>query len=319
MAEILTIGEILVEVMTKSVGQKFSETGDLIGPFPSGAPAIFTDQAAKIGSRAGIFACVGKDAFGELNCNKLKSDGVDVSRIKITESASTGVAFVTYMEDGDRDFIFHIHNSAAGLFTADDLDEAAFEDCNFFHIMGTALYNEEMIQSAKKGIEICKRRGIKVSFDPNIRKELLTNPRTKQALFEVFAECDIFMPSHQELALFAAGTEAEAVQTILSQGKEYVVIKKGNRGCAGYSKEESFDIAPIQVEEIDPTGAGDCFGGAWIACRQLGFDAHRALQYANACGALAVTRRGPMEGTSRLAEIEAFIQRHDMSIREAAQ
>ncbi len=56
-----------------------------------------------------------------------------------------------------------------------------------------------------------------------------------------------------------------------------------------------------------------------IACRQLGFDAHRALQYANACGALAVTRRGPMEGTSRLAEIEAFIQRHDMSIREAAQ
>ena len=59
--------------------------------------------------------------------------------------------------------------------------------------------------------------------------------------------------------------------------------------------------------------------GAWIACRQLGFDAHRALQYANACGALAVTRRGPMEGTSRLAEIEAFIQRHDMSIREAAQ
>ena len=308
MAEILTIGEILVEVMTKSVGQKFSETGDLIGPFPSGAPAIFTDQAAKIGSRAGIFACVGKDAFGELNCNKLKSDGVDVSYIKITESASTGVAFVTYMEDGDRDFIFHIHNSAAGLFTADDLDEAAFEDCNFFHIMGTALYNEEMIQSAKKGIEICKRRGIKVSFDPNIRKELLTNPRTKQALFEVFAECDIFMPSHQELALFAAGTEAEAVQTILSQGKEYVVIKKGSKGCAGYSKEESFDIAPIQVEEIDPTGAGDCFGGTFISCLNQGIGFKEAVNFANLAGAMSVTKKGPMSGNTSLTELREMMK-----------
>lgn len=78
-------------------------------------------------------------------------------------------------------------------------------------------------------------------------------------------------------------------------------------------------LRAIRWKKLTRPVQGDCFGGAWIACRQLGFDAHRALQYANACGALAVTRRGPMEGTSRLMEIETFIQRHDMSIREAAQ
>ncbi|WP_252182636.1 PfkB family carbohydrate kinase, partial [Escherichia coli] len=71
------------------------------------------------------------------------------------------------------------------------------------------------------------------------------------------------------------------------------------------------------VEEVDPTGAGDCFGGAWIACRQLGFDAHRALQSTNACCERAVTRSGPREGTSRIAEIEQGSQRHDSDSREA--
>ena len=110
-----------------------------------------------------------------------------------------------------------------------------------------------------------------------------------------------------------------AIAGFLEEGVKEVIVKRGNQGASYYSANEQFHVESYPVEEVDPTGAGDCFGGAWIACRQLGFDAHRALQYANACGALAVTRRGPMEGTSRLAEIEAFIQRHDMSIREAAQ
>lgn len=305
MAEILTIGEILVEVMAKDVGQKLSETGNLIGPFPSGAPAIFIDQVAKTGSKAGIFACVGQDAFGEINLKKLASDGVDTTYIKRTAAASTGVAFVTYMEDGDREFIFHIHNSAAGLFTAEDLDEAAFEDCKYFHIMGTALYNEEMVQSVRKAVAICKKRGIQITFDPNIRKELLTNPRTKEALFEVFEACNIFLPSHQELALFAPGEEAAAVQSILAQGKKYVVIKKGSQGCSAYSREENFDLAPMSVEEIDPTGAGDCFGGTFVSCLNQGMDFKTAVTLANLAGAMAVTQKGPMAGNTTLADLQA--------------
>lgn len=68
---------------------------------------------------------------------------------------------------------------------------------------------------------------------------------------------------------------------------------------------------------MDPTGAGDCFGGAYVASRLLGFDAHKALQYANVCGAMAVTQRGPMEGTSRLEDVDAFIQRHAQSVQDA--
>ena len=61
------------------------------------------------------------------------------------------------------------------------------------------------------------------------------------------------------------------------------------------------------VEEVDPTGAGDCFGGAYVACRRLGMPAAKALDYANAAGARNVTRRGPMEGAGTRAELDDFI------------
>ncbi len=62
------------------------------------------------------------------------------------------------------------------------------------------------------------------------------------------------------------------------------------------------------VEEVDPTGAGDCFGAtSWPAARKA-WSAGAALRYACASGALAVGVRGPMEGTATFAELDAFIR-----------
>ncbi|WP_306461549.1 PfkB family carbohydrate kinase, partial [Escherichia coli] len=106
---------------------------------------------------------------------------------------------------------------------------------------------------------------------------------------------DIYMPSEGEVLLLSPhSTPERAIAGFLEEGVKEVIVKRGNQGASYYSANEQFHVESYPVEEVDPTGAGDCFGGAWIACRQLGFDAHRALQYANACGALAVTRRGPM-------------------------
>ena len=65
--KVLTIGEILVEIMAVSAGHGFREALDLVGPFPSGAPAIFIDHLARQGVRCAIIGCVGNDDFGRLN------------------------------------------------------------------------------------------------------------------------------------------------------------------------------------------------------------------------------------------------------------
>jgi hypothetical protein len=75
MKSILAIGEILVEIMATDKGNGFLEPVKLVGPFPSGAPAIFVDQAAKFGQPAAIIGCVGNDDFGRVNLDRLRRDG----------------------------------------------------------------------------------------------------------------------------------------------------------------------------------------------------------------------------------------------------
>ena len=59
MTKVATLGEVLVEVMAQDVGHGFRRPLRLLGPFPSGAPAIFIDQVAKLGQPCGIVSCVG--------------------------------------------------------------------------------------------------------------------------------------------------------------------------------------------------------------------------------------------------------------------
>ena len=307
MADILTIGEILVEVMTKEIGQRFDETGEFVGPFASGAPAIFIDQAAKIGSSAGIISTIGNDAFGELNYRKLNQDGVDVSFINKTNHKTTGVAFVTYKEDGDRDFIFHLHDSASSLIGPDDIKKEDFVECKYFHIMGTSLFTEGLRNAVKKAIDICKETGTKISFDPNMRKELLQDPVMKDFLEYVLNHCDIFLPGGEELELLLGAKDEEtAVANLFEKGVQYIIVKNGSKGCRAYSKDNFIKVEPLKVVEVDPTGAGDCFAGTFISCLNKGIGFRQSVMYANTAGALAVTKKGPMEGNTNLEEIKGF-------------
>ena len=99
----VTIGEILVEIMATTRGNGFLEPIQLVGPYPSGAPAIFIDQCARIGGSAGIVAAVGDDDFGRINVERLRRDGADVSAISVSPDYPTGSAFVRYRDDGSRD------------------------------------------------------------------------------------------------------------------------------------------------------------------------------------------------------------------------
>jgi fructokinase len=84
------VGEILVEIVATSVGEGFLEPQPLVGPFPSGAPAIFIDQCARIGGAAAMIGTVGDDDFGRLNVGRLRRDGADVSAIAVDPELPTG-------------------------------------------------------------------------------------------------------------------------------------------------------------------------------------------------------------------------------------
>jgi sugar/nucleoside kinase (ribokinase family) len=186
---------------------------------------------------------------------------------------------------------------------------AAVQFCDHLHVMGTSLFSEKIVEMTLQAIGTVRAQGGTISFDPNIRGELLDLPGLRQALRSVAQQADLFMPSGKELFLFTqADTEQEAVAEVLGWGARAVIVKRGLDGASYFDAEQSFSISALQVEEIDPTGAGDCFGATFVTFWLRGMPPRQALALANAAGALAVRRRGPMEGVSTLEQIQAFLQ-----------
>lgn len=305
----VVIGEILVEIMAVEPGFGFLEPLHLVGPYPSGAPAIFIDQCAKIGGQAGIVACVGDDDFGRINVRRLRDDGVDVSAIAVSPRLPTGSAFVRYRGDGTRDFVYNIATSAAAEIGPTQAALALFARAGHLHVMGTAFAIPGAWGLVEQAMETIRARGGSVSFDPNLRKELLGQGQTQQRFQALIDSADLLLPSGDELFV-AAGVdgEAEAVATLLARGVAEIALKRGDRGSTVFSADGTrIDCPPFAVTEVDPTGAGDCFGGAYVALRRLGMPPTEALTLANAAGARNVGVRGPMEGAGSRAELEAFM------------
>jgi sugar/nucleoside kinase (ribokinase family) len=305
---LVTIGEILVEIMATTIGVGFREPQPLIGPFPSGAPAIFIDQVAKLGVPCGMVGAVGDDDFGRLNIERLAGDGVDVSAISIQPDIATGSAFVRYREDGSRDFVYNILRSANSRIELSAAAERLIASADHLHVMGSTLSIPAVKTITETAVARVKARGGTISFDPNVRKEMLGDASLGDVLRRILAVTDIFMPSGDEILLFApADDPAQAAQRLIAGGVAEVVLKRGAAGAQVFTVAGCVDGAPFSVNEVDPTGAGDCFGATFVVCRRLGMTADRALAYANAAGARTVTVKGPMEGASTFAQLDTLI------------
>lgn len=312
MKKIAVIGEILVEIMADEVGEGFLEPIALTGPYPSGAPAIFIDQVAKLGQPCGIVSSVGQDDFGRINLSRLTRDGVDVSAVGIDPARPTGSAFVRYRASGARDFIFNIEHSACGQIDMTPEARRLLEGTDHLHVMGSSLSSDRFVQINLEAAESVKARGGTISFDPNLRKEILSKDGMPAAMRRILAMTDLYLPSGEELTLLTEATdEAGALAELFGLGVSAVVHKQGAAGAAYHDAAHSVFRKAFPVEEIDPTGAGDCFGGAFTTLWLRGTDPEVALRHAAAAGALAVCRRGPMEGTSDMPTIAAFIARHE--------
>lgn len=306
MYDIITIGEILVEILTENVGQKFSEPGKLLGPFPSGAPAIAIDQAGRMGVKAAIIAKVGKDDFGVLNLNRLAQDGVDTSNVIVTPDNTTGTAFVTYFEDGSRQFIFHFTHAACGELCAADVNEEVIKKARFLLIMGCSITGSPtMADAIMQAVRLARKNGVKICFDPNIRPELLKG-QIMDYYREIIDACDILLTGKSELKLLF-GDIGSAINKLLSDKDRIIVLKDGSRGTELYTRNEAFRLSTYPAREVDPTGAGDCFDATFISMISMGADLRTAVNYANAAGAKAVEKRGPMGGNTFKKELDEFL------------
>ncbi len=310
---IICLGELLVEVMRSEKDTPHGMVGaSYKGPFPSGAPAIFIDSVTRMSKSfdlsTGFIGVVGNDEFGKVIFNKLKSDGVDISKIRINNSRTTGIAFNQYNSDGTRKFIFAA--GAAGQTSPDDIEKEYFSNIKALHIMGSSLsISESSRESCYKAIKIAQSLNPKViiSFDPNLRPEMLDIKTIIEISKPILEGTTILFPSGEEAEMLAGVKgESKACKKLLEEGLKLVVLKQGKDGCTIFTSGlvDGIKVPGFKVEEIDPTGAGDTFDGAFIVGYLAGWDLKRVGMFANAAGALKVQFFGPMPDTSYEEVIE---------------
>ena len=301
---IASIGELLVEFICVDKDLHHLTPAAYVGPFPSGAPGIFIDQVARIAGAAMFAGAVGDDAFGRVLLDRLRRAGVRDDLIRVIPGVPTGTAHVAYNSDGSREFVFNIAGSAAG-----HLPEAAAAmiraGVTCLHISGSTLGDPGMRATALALCLALHARGIAISIDPNIRAELLRDVGYLEAVRAIIVIASYVMPSDVDAdALWPGQVFADWAQALT--GAKAVVLKCSDQGCMAYAG-STITLPAHHVTAIDPTGAGDCFCATFVALMEGGHDLHFALTHANAAGALAVSKLGPMEGNSDLPTIQAFL------------
>ena len=308
-----SMGELLVEFICAEKDGRNLRASTYAGPYASGAPGIFIDQAARVGARTIFSGAVGSDAFGRVLLDRFAAAGVSPSLLRIAPGVPTGSAFVSYNSDGSRDFVFNIaHSASAHLPVGEEaVDTLAAFGLDAFHISGSTLGDPRMAADALRTCVALRQRGVAISFDPNVRKELLGDPSYMETVRALLGIATFVLPSAEDAEILFPGEPFEVyARRFHAAGARCVVLKRGEAGCIGWEAGGPIEMVDAhRVAVVDPTGAGDCFCATFVALatsRRYSF--REALRHANAAGALAVGSIGPMEGNSTLAEISAFLE-----------
>jgi fructokinase len=261
--KVLCIGEALIDMICTDVNVSLSN-GQHFLKKAGGAPANVAAAIAALGGEVSMAAKVGDDPFGQHLIELLNTMGVNTSLIIKDPHHFTTFAFVSLMNDGERDFYFN--RGADKELTIADLTTVHLNEYGIVHFGSATAFLPGPLQSTY--IELlakAKQAGCLISFDPNYRHLLFQNNSTyfisQCALF--IESCDFFKLSDEEAFLITGcDTVALAANALRKKTKAVFTITLGKEGtmlCIGGQIEI---IESISVQAVDATGAGDAFVGA---------------------------------------------------------
>ena len=250
-----------------------------------------------------ILGTVGSDNFGASITSRLGKAGVGTGLIRLHHDLPTGAAHVGYNADGSRNFVFHIAGTAADAVRAEET-RPLIAGADILHLSGASFGAPTLRRAAVMALEFAQRAGVRISLDPNVRPELMSDPAAGAALRDAMAAATWLIPSEEDLAeLMPEQDPIDAARSLAAEGKT-VVLTRGIHGAVLIDGALEVDRPALKVDILDATGAGDSFAATFLASILQGDSAERSLELAIAAGAMAVTTLGPMEGNSSREDVE---------------
>ena len=297
MMDVVTIGESMVLFTPESVGSmtyaaKFNKT---IG----GAESNVAIALSRLGHQVGWISLLGQDDFGIYVRNTIRGEGVDTSEVKFLSDCPTAVFFKERKMEGEPKVYYYRKGSAASKLTPNDIREDYIKQAKYLHITGiTPALSASCLETVHHSIDIARKHGVQVVFDPNIRLKLWTKEEAAPVLRDIASKCDIVLPGIEEGTMLTGETDPEAIaKAFLSDVTTTVVVKLGKSGAYYGTASESGYVEGFVVEKVvDPIGAGDGFAAGFLSGMLRGYPVAESVKLANRVASFALTVPGDAEG-----------------------
>lgn len=306
--DILAFGEPLVEFNQQPANEH--EPQHYLQGF-GGDISNFCIAAARQGAQAGLISAVGADGFGERLLALWTRERVDARHVYTDPDAPTGVYFVSHDAHGHR-FDYLRAGSAASRYTHDRLPQQAIAEARFLHLSGISLaISNSACDAGLAAMEHARKAGVRVSFDTNLRLRLWSLARARGIMREALAMTDVCLPSWDDITVLTGLDDRDAiVDYLLACGIGLVALKLGEEGAYVATAQARALVPAWQVQAVDATGAGDCFGGAFIARLAAGDEPFEAARYANVAAALSTTGYGAVAPIPTAETVLARLAQH---------
>lgn len=259
---VICFGELIIDFTPLETGKKLWQV-EQFQKNVGGAPANVAIGLNYHGVPAELWSRVGKDSFGKFLIDRAEHFGVSTENIIQDPEHPTKLAFVGVKNNGDRYFEFHNLNSAERFMEIEDFDLRRLNRIRLFHFGGVALLGEVTFNTLMRMLKIVQEKKALVSFDPNIRIDLLPDRDTVfKRLQKVLEYVDILKMSEDDWSHFFPG---KSPQELRQENISLLILTEGARGVRMLTEKEEVFVPAENVKVVTTTGAGDAFNAAFLS------------------------------------------------------
>lgn len=318
--DVAALGELLIDFTENGVS---TQDNPIFEANPGGAPCNVLAMLQKLGHKTAFLGKVGDDIFGKRLRSVVNEAGIDTTGLRVDATARTTLAFVETKADGDRDFSFYRNPGADMMLREEELAEDIIRDTRIFHFGTLSMTDEPVRTATKRAVELAKKSGALLSFDPNIREPLWKSMEdAKEQTAYGLKMCDILKISDNEIRWFTGEMDFDRGAARLKEMYDIplILLSMGSDGSRAYYKDMVVEQpAFLQQDTIETTGAGDTFGACCLhyilvhGLENLSQEALREmLRFANAAASIITTRRGALRVMPEAGEVQQYLSRQDL-------
>ena len=313
--DVTAMGELLIDFTENGIS---TQGNPLLEANPGGAPCNVLSMLTNLGHSTAFIGKVGDDIFGEMLKERVSGLNINIENLVTDKEVNTTLAFVHTAEDGDRSFSFYRNPGADMMLRADEVNSELIENSKIFHFGTLSMTHQGVREATIKALEVAKKSGCIISFDPNIREPLWDNMENARTQVKKGLEyCNILKISDNEIQWLTGEEDySDGVQKIREKYDiDLILVSMGKEGSRAYYNGMVVEANPFLTKDtIETTGAGDTFTGCilhYILNKGLdNLDTHNLwemLNFANAAASIITTRKGALCVMPTKEEIEELL------------